>query len=62
MRTILPLVGIFAFILQGNVYSQTADSIRKMEASGDIAGARVALSLAAESRGRDAVALGALAG
>src|SRR6516164_823540 len=51
----------FTFILRSAAYGQEADSIRKMEASGDIAGARAALARAAETRPGDPAALSAYA-
>src|SRR3974377_289646 len=51
----------FAFVLSSVALGQNIDSVRKMEASGDIAGARTALARAVESRPGDPAALSAYA-
>jgi hypothetical protein len=51
----------FALILESAAYCQDPDSIRKLEAAGDVAGARAALARAVENRPADAAALSAYA-
>jgi hypothetical protein len=60
---ILPLLLVVscALILGSAAYGQNADSIRNMEATGDIAGARTALARAVENRPGDPTALKAYA-
>jgi hypothetical protein len=61
MRTPPLVVLSFSFILRTAAHGQDLDSIRKTEASGDIAGARAALARTVESRPADAAALVAYA-
>ena len=53
----LSVLSLFAFTFLELAFGQSLDQIRKMEASGDIAGARAALSRAAEGNTNDSAAL-----
>jgi hypothetical protein len=53
----LSILSVFAFTFLDLAFGQSLDQIRKMEASGDIAGARAALSRAAEGNPNDVAAL-----
>jgi hypothetical protein len=57
MTTRLWAVAVFHVGFLGAAYAQNIDQIRKMEASGDVAGARSALLRTAEARPSDATAL-----
>jgi hypothetical protein len=57
MRKRLSIVALFNIALGTAVYAQNVDQIRKMEAAGDIAGARAVLLRAAEGRPNDSAAL-----
>jgi hypothetical protein len=56
-----PILISFTFVLQSVVFGQNLDSVRKMEASGDIAGARASLVRSVENRPNDPAALTAYA-
>jgi hypothetical protein len=57
MMKAFSVLSLFAFTFLDLALGQNLDQIRKMEASGDIAGARTALSRAAEGSPNDAAAL-----
>src|ERR1700674_659490 len=57
MMKAFSVLALFAFTFPDLASGQNLDRIRKMEASGDIAGARTALSRAAEGSPNDVAAL-----